>query len=449
MALSLDQFVRAVSDMKPVIDALRLREYSDVVDAEGHQYIDLVMEGGGVLGVAFLGYVHVLEQAGIRFVGLGGASAGSITALALAAIDVPARAKSNALIEIVSNMPMADFVDGKDDTDRDASDFLDSVLGRRGLAAGFMKGMQVIDNFTEMQGLNRGTRFHGWIRDQVLAPRGLTTTRALLAQMATTPDGWRLRDDSPQRAEQLEGAAALKPLDPAECRLCIVAADISTETKLEFPRMAGLYWKDPGAVDPADFVRCSMSIPFFFRPVRLPMSLRDDAHVRMWCEFAGINLRDMETGKFPPASCVIVDGGVLSNFPIDVFHNPGKVPTRPTFGVKLQWDERAHAVDRLQEIVTQTFNSARHCLDYEFLRKNPDFNQLVTYIDTADHDWLKFSMPDKDKLDLFRRGAQAAVEFLQTFDWRGYKRIRENLAAAHRLAAPTMPRSQMRAITQA
>ena len=36
------------------------------------------MEGGGVLGIALTGYTYILEQAGIRFLGVGGTSAGSI-----------------------------------------------------------------------------------------------------------------------------------------------------------------------------------------------------------------------------------------------------------------------------------------------------------------------------------------------------------------------------------
>ena len=32
------------------------KEFSEVIDDEGNQYVDLVMEGGGVLGVALVGY---------------------------------------------------------------------------------------------------------------------------------------------------------------------------------------------------------------------------------------------------------------------------------------------------------------------------------------------------------------------------------------------------------
>ena len=91
----------------------------------------------------------------------------------------------------------------------------------------------------------------------------------------------------------------------------------------------------------------------------------------MWCEMAGFGGKHDVQGDFLPSRCLFVDGGVLSNFPIDVFHNSRKVPTRPTFGVKLQWDERRHEIPNAFTLVTQTFNSARHCLDYEFIRRIP------------------------------------------------------------------------------
>ncbi len=440
MGLAADDFFAAAEHVVKLVqaDGLERRRYSDVLDDRGHQYVDLVMEGGGVLGIAFAGYIHVLEKAGLRFVGLGGASAGSITALVLAAIGMPAQAKAERLVQLLADIPMVDFMDGKEDGDKDAQDFIRAMLKRPGIGKGFWTGMQVLDNLQEIQGLNRGDRFHAWLVS-TLAEAGIRTTAELRQRMATTPEGWHLRAGSPQRASQLENQPELAPLSPSSDYLCIVTADIATETKVEFPRMADLYWDAPDAVNPADFVRCSMSIPVFFKPYKLPLRIRNPAHLTLWREKAGMNDRDLDPGRkppFPPAQACFIDGGVLSNFPIDAFHNTRKVPTRPTFGVKLQWDDRSHAIDKLSKLVTQTFNSARHCLDYEFLRKNPDFKQLVTYIDTADHDWLNFEMSPADKHDLFRRGAEAAYSFLAKFDWDAYKNTREHLVGAYKQAWP-------------
>src|SRR5687768_16054181 len=82
--------------------------YSDIVD-DDYQYVDLVMEGGGVLGIALVGYTYILEKAGIRFLGVGGTSAGSINALMIAALGTPAEEKTHKLVKILANMPMERF----------------------------------------------------------------------------------------------------------------------------------------------------------------------------------------------------------------------------------------------------------------------------------------------------------------------------------------------------
>ena len=65
-------------------DRIQEKICSDITDGT-HQYVDLVMEGGGVLGVALAGYVHVLEEMNIRFLKLGGTSAGAINTMLMAA----------------------------------------------------------------------------------------------------------------------------------------------------------------------------------------------------------------------------------------------------------------------------------------------------------------------------------------------------------------------------
>jgi hypothetical protein len=128
---------------------LHRRIYSDVIDSNGHQYVDLLME--------------------------------------------------------VANMPMASFVDGIDHDDADASDFIDTLLKRPGPACGLWNSYQVIDNRGEMMGLNRIERFHSWLKIEVLDASGISDTRALRARMARTPEGWHLLADSPHRISRLEG----------------------------------------------------------------------------------------------------------------------------------------------------------------------------------------------------------------------------------------------------
>jgi hypothetical protein len=59
------------------------KQFSDVVDDQGNQYVDLVMEGGGVPGVALVGYTYVLEERGIRFLRVRGITPAAITSAEL------------------------------------------------------------------------------------------------------------------------------------------------------------------------------------------------------------------------------------------------------------------------------------------------------------------------------------------------------------------------------
>ena len=75
-----------------------------MIDSQGQQYIDLVLEGGGTLGIALLGYIHVLEEAGLRFIGIGGTSAGEPCRPALAAAAKPSESRMKPLMEILANI---------------------------------------------------------------------------------------------------------------------------------------------------------------------------------------------------------------------------------------------------------------------------------------------------------------------------------------------------------
>jgi NTE family protein len=93
-------------------------------------------------------------------------------------------------------------------------------------------------------------------------------------------------------------------------KLQVIAADISRGKMLVLPRDIADYGIDPDELDIARAVRMSMSIPFFYEPV---------------------TLKHRGTGE----DCYIVDGGVLSNFPIHLFDDGTPDPAWPTFGYML------------------------------------------------------------------------------------------------------------------
>jgi NTE family protein len=384
------------------------RQYSDIIDDAGNQYVDLVMEGGGMLGIALVGYTWALEQAGIRFLGIGGTSAGSINALLIAALNPPGEAKSPKLLKLLGEKNFYDFVDG----DSDARDFIDSWIEGAGKIKLAFKAAQVLDSINDKMGLNPGTAFEQWIRD-ILAAEGIRTLAELRQRMHTLPQGLRER-----------GGRLLDTPEKAANELAIVAADVATETKVVFPKHTKLYFANPDAVNPARFVRASMSIPYFFQPYKLsPLPKGDEAEAN-WLE-VGYE-KSKEKGGLPKYG-LFVDGGIMSNFPIDLFHDYSKVPSAPTFGIKLEYDQRRHDINGPLQLFGAIFNSARHCLDYDFLHRNPDYKKLIQWIPCQQYNWLDFKMSDKDKAGLFKEGALAAVSFLETFDWPAYKTLRAGM----------------------
>ena len=70
------------------------------------------MEGGGVLGVALVGYTYVLEEMGIRFLRVGGTSAGSIDAVLVAGLGTPQERKSEKIVKELAKVDFWRFVDG-------------------------------------------------------------------------------------------------------------------------------------------------------------------------------------------------------------------------------------------------------------------------------------------------------------------------------------------------
>ena len=378
---------------------------SDIIQKEKgltYQYVDLVMEGGGVLGIALVGYIYALEKAGIRFLSIGGTSAGSIAALMLMAVDDRDQIKSDKLIEILFGLDIKEFIDGDDDA-KDFSLFLgQDDLSKKKIKA-IWKGAQVIDNVVNDLGLNPGDTFVSWLEENLKAS-GVSTLKDLKHRINYLPDG-------------LQNRTTSKRVTRLECELALVTADITTETKVVFPEMAPLYWAKPDNVNPALFVRASMSIPLFFQPFQASGLTRIPGYKKKWKELAGYE------GKIP-SKVYFQDGGIMSNFPINLFHVDG-VPLAPTFGVKLNSSARKYqSIDGPISYLFSMFNSIRHYADFDFLARNPDYSQLITYINTEDHNWLNFFMKDKEKLELFRKGVLNGFEFLEQFDWKKYKKVR-------------------------
>lgn len=384
------------------------KRYSDIEDGQGNQYVDLVQEGGGVLGIALVGYTYVLETAGIRFFSLAGTSAGAINTMMIAGLGHMHEAKSEKILDILSRKNLFDLVDG----DKAVRSIVQrAVRGERGIGLRILFNARTLyKTIQDKFGLNPGRNFEEWITDE-LAKAGVKTMGDIKKLMGKLPDKMKnVRDGN---------------IDKLEPKLAIIAADVTTHSKIEFPEMAELFFKNPEKVSPARMVRTSMSIPLFFEPVTIdsiPNSgTRPDPNWQKHCRY---------NGEVPP-KVSFVDGGMLSNFPINVFHrSDGGVPRKPTFGARLStYRENYSELSGLSKFFGSMISSMRQIHDYDFLKRNPDYNKLICHINAdKEFNWLDFEISRQEQIRMFVYGAVEAIKFLEMFDWEGYKDIRAKLS---------------------
>jgi NTE family protein len=385
------------------------KRFSDITDDQGNQYVDLVQEGGGVLGIALIGYTYILEKAGIRFFSLAGASAGALSTLFLASVEDITKSKSEKTLESIANMNFLDFVDGGSRIKRIVIRY---AKNKPLLWPILFNMLHIYKKITILFGLNPGKSFEAWIRQQ-LAQNGVEKLSDLIQRTKSLPKLYYVSNGEN------------KPADYDKFDIAIIATDTTTKTKVDFPRMASLYW-DLTANDicPSAFVRASVSIPFFFEPFSVNhIPSQGESQNKAWQEMAGYD-------GTVPAEIKFVDGGLLSNFPINIFHKEG-VPRKPTFGVRLSaYREQPANTKTFNGFVGGMFDAIRQQFDFDFLYRHPDYKHLICKIDAdQSYNWLDFNISDQNKLGLFKLGAARAIEFLGKFNWEDYKQLRMNLSA--------------------
>jgi NTE family protein len=379
---------------------------SDIILKEGgqeYQFVDLVMQGGGTLGIALVGYIHALEQAGIRFLGMGGSSIGAIAALLAYSCGVRTEAKGEKLADFIGNMNLGSLVDGNYVARK-----LSILLGKKKaplhvlrIVLGAILSLRQI--YTKL-GLNPGDKLYEWISGR-LSENGISTLADLNKLIAELPEGLIHRNTG-------------KQITDYDTSLRIVVADITTSTKAVFPEMAPMYWQEPDIINPAGFARASASIPVFFQPFTV-YGIEDLIMVSdKWKKLGSF------TGTLPKRVS-FADGGLLSNFPIDLFKRTG-IPRAPTLGARLGSKERiVNDAQNIGQYTGNLFNALRHYADYDFIFKNPLYNDLIAHIPTEKYHWLDFEMSEEDKLGLFREGVAAGYAFLEGFDWAWHKELRK------------------------
>lgn len=323
---------------------------------------DLVLEGGGVKGVALAGAVVPLADAGYSFERIAGTSAGAVVGAVLAAMQQHGEPVDR-LEDIALSLDYRKFRDHA---------FPGSLVPSWGPLAHLGDALDVVVH----DGAYQGDYLHDWVAG-VLHDLGVQTFGDL-------------RLDDPGD----DGAVHHR------YRLVVIASDVSRKRLVQLPWDYSDYGRDPDEQPVADAVRASASVPYLFEPVQL---------------------------RGRAGTSTLVDGGLLSNYPIGVFDRLDEVPPRwPTIGVRLNAlgiEEPAqvrpvhHPVELGIALVETSIEAcqAEHVLD-------PCNIARSIYVDTTDVPSFDFSITRAQEEVLLSRGRAAAEQFLTTWDFRKWLR---------------------------
>lgn len=322
--------------------------------APGTRRADLVLEGGGVKGIALVGAVLGLAEGGYAFPRVAGTSAGAIVGSVLAALQRAGEPLSR-LEDIARTLDYSRFRD---------RGLPGSLLGPFGFLT---DGLSVLLE----GGAYEGDYLVRWLRG-VLLDLGVES----FGDLRTHDAG----DDGALHHRY---------------GLVVMASDLSRRRLVQLPWDYPEYNLDPDEQPVVDAVRASASIPYFFEPV----------------ELAGARGRS-----------TLVDGGLLSNYPIGTFDRLDEIPPRwPTLGVRLDalgiGRERPPRPVRgpvrtgiaLVETAIEACQ-AEHVLD-------PCNVARSVYVDTAGVSAIDFGLDDAQQAQLLAAGLAGARGFLRDWDF--------------------------------
>jgi NTE family protein len=343
----------------------------NTIDGVTFHEADAVFEGGGVKGLGLAYAMKTFEEYGYTtWRSVAGTSAGSIMAAYIACGGT-----ADGAIRLLETTPWAEFQDW-----------------------GHTHG--VVD-LLRFHALCLGDHFHGWMGDVL---------RDLLKKDATFGD---VLDDT------AEGGPA--------SRLQMIATDITRKKMLVLPYDLEDFADEDGrpldwkTFKIADAVRMSMAIPYFFVPVYMhtptltkdgkqaPASTGDDA-------------------VKPGTKCTIVDGGVLSNFPVWLFDtDPDKDPHRPTFGFYITGGKGfGSGLDHVLAVAGWPLKEALDIFHTTSGAWDKRFHSKSTVVRTCPVPVDGLGTTDFDKVDEYKdrvrkSATKAAVDFVEHFKLSDYR----------------------------
>ncbi|MCV7103092.1 patatin-like phospholipase family protein [Mycobacterium palustre] len=168
--------------------------------------------------------------------------------------------------------------------------------------------------------------------------------------------------------------------------LVVAASDLSRRRLVRIPWDLGSYGIDPDGFPVARAVHASSAIPYVFEPVRV-------------------------------AGATWVDGGLLSDFPVQLFDRPD--PRWPTFGIRLSarpgipptHPVRGPVSLGIAAIETLVSNQDNAYID------DPCTVRRTIFVPADEMSPIDFDITAEQRDALYQRGLRAGQQFLQTWDY--------------------------------
>lgn len=190
-------------------------------------------------------------------------------------------------------------------------------------------------------------------------------------------------------------------------KLVVTCADLTLGRMVRLPwDYQAVYGLNPDKQLVADAVRASMSVPLLFQPVKLP-------------------------NRITGADSTLVDGGIVSNFPIDSLdRTDGRPPRWPTFGVTIMPDVPGPSgtllpawlrplvpkpVKLLEEVAIVSLAGR----DQAYLNQ-PSVRARAITVDSHAAGFLDFDLKPEQVERLYDDGYQAGQRFLAGWNWQDY-----------------------------
>ncbi|WP_262173978.1 patatin-like phospholipase family protein [Saccharococcus sp. Marseille-Q5394] len=189
--------------------------------------------------------------------------------------------------------------------------------------------------------------------------------------------------------EKLSAKGIYNFADLPEGSLKLVASDLTNGKMIVLPDDLVHYGIEPGMFSIARALRMSCSIPFFFEPVRF---------------------------KAPTGETIVVDGGVLSNFPMWIFDDAEGRRERPLIGMKLSHRKDqmgGKEISNALNLFEALFSTMKNAHDDRYISRKHEKD--IIFIPVEQYSATQFNMEDEQKDALMSIGKSRANEFLRTW----------------------------------